>query len=120
LNKSNVNWFVELLAHNATLSHIGFAGAVPHLHRNFELSIDRNAPDFVRPAGFDSDPRLHAGFNSNLIRPYQGYAAITGFDTGVSSVRCVLSQIHADPVSGPYAILRGLQCPPAHSSMTTE
>jgi hypothetical protein len=64
------------------LTSIGYVGSRAI---NFELWIDRNAPDFVRPAGFDFDPRLNAGFNSNLIRPYQGYAAVTEFDTGVSS-----------------------------------
>ena len=64
------------------LTSIGYVGTRA---TNFELWIDANAPDFVRPAGYDFDPRLNAGFNSNLIRPYQGYAAITQYNTGVSS-----------------------------------
>ena len=42
-------------------------------------------PISVRPAGFDFDPRMNAGYNSNLIRPFQGYASITEYTSGASS-----------------------------------
>jgi len=61
------------------------AGYVGTRATNFEIWIDENAPDFVRPAGYDFDPRINAGYNSNLLRPFQGYASITEFDTGASS-----------------------------------
>jgi hypothetical protein len=64
------------------LTSIGYVGTRA---TNFELWVDENAADFVRSAGYDFDPRLNAGFNSNLIRPYKGYGSITEFSTGVSS-----------------------------------
>jgi hypothetical protein len=64
------------------LASVGYVGTRA---TNFEVWIDRNAPDYVRPAGYDFDPRLNAGFNSNLIRPFQGYGSITQFVSGASS-----------------------------------
>jgi hypothetical protein len=65
-----------------TLVSAGYVGT--HVS-NSEVWIDMNAPDFVRPAGSDFDPRINAGYNSNLIRPYQGYASITEYTSGASS-----------------------------------
>ena len=49
--------------------------------------IDRNAPDFgVRVPGLDFDPRLNTGYNSNLLRPFQGYSGITWFSSGLDSI----------------------------------
>ena len=65
------------------LGQIGYVGT---RGTNWEVWIDRNAPDFgARPAGVDFDPRLNAGFNSNLLRPFVGYAGITQFNSGLSS-----------------------------------
>src|SRR5581483_2493581 len=65
------------------LGQIGYVGT---RGTNWEVWLDRNAPDFgVRPPGVDFDPRLNAGFNSNLLRPFVGYAAITQFNSGLSS-----------------------------------
>src|SRR5262250_693218 len=45
------------------LGQIGYVGT---RGTNWEVWIDRNAPDFgVRPPGVDFDTRLNAGFNSN-------------------------------------------------------
>ena len=65
------------------LAQIGYVGT---RGTNWEIWIDRNAPDFgVRPAAGNFDTRLNAGFNSNLLRPFVGYAAITQFNSGLSS-----------------------------------
>ena len=64
------------------LASVGYVGTRA---TNFEVWIDRNAPDYVRPAGYDFDPRLNSGFNSNLIRPFQGYGSITEYNSGASS-----------------------------------
>jgi hypothetical protein len=61
------------------------AGYVGTRSTNDEVWIDQNLPDFLHPAGYNFDPRLNAGYNSNLIRPYQGYASITTFTSGASS-----------------------------------
>jgi len=52
---------------------------------NSEVWIDMNSPDFLYPVGHNFDPRINAGYNSNLLRPYQGYASITEFTSGASS-----------------------------------
>lgn len=63
------------------------AGYVGTRGTNWEVWIDRNAPDFGAPvAGLDFDPRLNAGYNSNLLRPFQGYSGITWFSSGLDSI----------------------------------
>jgi hypothetical protein len=63
------------------------AGYVGTRGTNWEVWIDRNAPDFGAPVpGYDFDPRLNAGYNSNLLRPYQGYSGITWFSSGLDSI----------------------------------
>jgi hypothetical protein len=65
------------------LGQIGYVGT---RGTNWEVWIDRNAPDFgVRPAGFNFDPRLNQGYNVNLLRPFVGYGSITQFNSGLSS-----------------------------------
>lgn len=65
----------------ATAGYVGTHGT------NFEVWIDRNSPLFGGSVpGFDFDPRINAGFSTNLLRPFQGYAAITQFNSGVSSI----------------------------------
>ena len=61
------------------------AGYVGTRVTNSEVWIDMNAVDFVHPAGYSYDPRINTGYNSNLIRPFQGYASITEFTSGASS-----------------------------------
>ncbi len=61
------------------------AGYVGTRATNAEVWIDMNAPDFAHPAGYNFDPRINAGYNSNLLRPYQGYGSITEFTSGASS-----------------------------------
>jgi hypothetical protein len=61
------------------------AGYVGTRVTNSEVWIDMNSVDFLHPAGYSYDPRINAGYNSNLIRPYQGYASITEFTSGASS-----------------------------------
>lgn len=55
---------------------------------NFELWIDRNAPDFgTRIPGLDFDPRLNTNtVNLNVLRPFVGYADITQYNSGLSSI----------------------------------
>ena len=62
------------------------AGYVGTRSTNNELWIDLNSPAFIPPAGYNFDPRLNAGFNTNLLRPYQGYAAITQVNSGLNSI----------------------------------
>lgn len=63
------------------------AGYVGSRGTNWEVWIDRNAPDFAgHPPGLDFDPRLNSNaVNINTIRPFQGYADITQFNSGLSS-----------------------------------
>jgi hypothetical protein len=62
------------------------AGYVGTRSTNNELWIDINSPAFIPPAGYNFDPRINAGFNTNLLRPYQGYAAITQVNSGLNSI----------------------------------
>jgi hypothetical protein len=66
------------------LAQVGYVGS---RGTNFEVWIDRNAPDFAgRPQGLDFDPRLNANtVNANLLRPFQGYGAVTWITSGLSS-----------------------------------
>jgi hypothetical protein len=63
------------------------AGYVGSRGTNWEVWIDRNSPDFgYRPPGLDFDPRINtSAVNTNAIRPFQGYADITQFNSGLSS-----------------------------------
>lgn len=62
------------------------AGYVGTRGTNWEVWYDRNAPDFGTPVpGLDFDPRLNAGYNSNLLRPFPGYSGITWFSSGLDS-----------------------------------
>jgi hypothetical protein len=63
------------------------AGYVGSRGTNWEVWIDRNAPDFgVRPAGLDFDPRLNTNtVDINTLRPYVGYGSITEFNSGLTS-----------------------------------
>jgi hypothetical protein len=64
----------------ASIAYVGTRGT------HWEVWLDRNSSVFGPvPAGFDFDPRLNAGFNENLSRPFRGYATITQFNTGLSS-----------------------------------
>ncbi len=67
---------------------LGMIGYVGTRGTNFEVWIDRNAPDFAgRPAGLDFDPRLNSNtVNINTIRPFLGYASITQFNSGLESI----------------------------------
>jgi hypothetical protein len=62
------------------------AGYVGTRSTNNETWIDMNSPAFIAPAGFNYDPRINAGFNTNLLRPYQGYGAITQVNSGLNSL----------------------------------
>ena len=62
------------------------AGYVGTRSTNNEVWIDANSPAFIPPAGFNFDPRINAGFNSNLLRPYQGYGTITQVNSGLNSI----------------------------------
>jgi hypothetical protein len=62
------------------------AGFVGTRSTNNEVWMDINSPAFVAPAGYNFDPRLNAGFNTNVLRPYQGYAAITQVNSGINSI----------------------------------
>jgi hypothetical protein len=66
------------------LAMVGYVGT---RGTNWEVWIDRNAPDFAsHPPGLDFDPRLNSNtVNVNTLRPYQGYADITWFSSGLSS-----------------------------------
>jgi len=66
---------------------IASAGYVGTRGTDWEVWIDRNAPDFAgRPPGLDFDPRLNSNtVNVNLLRPYQGYGGITWINSGLSS-----------------------------------
>ena len=65
----------------ATAGYVGTRGT------NFEVWIDRNSTLFgAATPGFDFDPRINAGTNTNPLRPFQGYATITQFNSGLSSV----------------------------------
>jgi hypothetical protein len=63
------------------------AGYVGSRGTNWEVWIDRNSPDFAyRPPGLDYDPRINtSAVNINSIRPFQGYADITQFNSGLNS-----------------------------------
>jgi hypothetical protein len=41
---------------------------------------------FTAPPGYQFDPRLNAGYNTNLLRPYVGYAAINQVNSGTNSI----------------------------------
>jgi hypothetical protein len=64
----------------ASIGYVGTRGT------NFETWLDLNSPAYVPPAGAQFDPRINAGFNTNLLRPFQGYAAITQVNSGINSV----------------------------------
>jgi hypothetical protein len=61
------------------------AGYVGTHASNYETWVDINSPAFVPPAGYQFDPRINAGMNTNLLRPYVGYAAITQVNSGLNS-----------------------------------
>ena len=66
---------------------LGSVGYVGTRGTNWEVWIDRNAPVFGAPTpGYDFDPRLNAGYNSNFIRPFQGYSGITWVAAGLNSI----------------------------------
>jgi hypothetical protein len=65
------------------LASIGYVGT---RSTNNETWMDLNSPVFTAPAGFNFDPRINAGFNTNLLRPFQGYAAITQVNSGINSI----------------------------------
>ena len=62
------------------------AGFVGTRSTNNETWVDINSPAFVAPAGYNFDPRLNAGYNTNLLRQYQGYGAITQVNSGINSI----------------------------------
>ena len=62
------------------------AGYVGTRSTNNEVWIDANSPALIPPAGYQFDPRINAGFNTNLLRPYQGYAAINQVNSGLNSI----------------------------------
>jgi hypothetical protein len=62
------------------------AGYVGTRSTNNETWIDLNSPAFIPPAGYNYDPRINAGFNTNLLRPFQGYGAITQVNSGLNSI----------------------------------
>jgi hypothetical protein len=64
----------------ASVGYVGTRGT------NFETWVDINSPAFIPPAGANFDPRLNAGFNTNLLRPIAGYAAITQVNSGINSI----------------------------------
>lgn len=65
------------------LTSIGYVGT---RGTNWEVWYDRNSPVFAgAPAGYQFDPRLNQGYNSNLIRPFVGYGGITEFSNGLNS-----------------------------------
>ncbi|MCL4784289.1 MAG: carboxypeptidase regulatory-like domain-containing protein [Bryobacterales bacterium] len=65
----------------ASVGYVGTRGT------NWEVWIDRNAPDFAgRPAGLDFDTRINTNtVNLNSIRPFIGYGGITEFNSGLNS-----------------------------------
>ena len=62
------------------------AGFVGTRSTNNETWMDLNSPAFIPPAGYNFDPRLNAGFNTNLLRPFVGYAAINQVNSGINSI----------------------------------
>ena len=65
------------------LAQVGYVGT---RGTNWEVWIDRNAPDFAgRPPGLNFDPRLNARVQCNLLRPFVGYGSITQFNSGLTS-----------------------------------
>jgi hypothetical protein len=62
------------------------AGYVGTRSTNNETWVNINSPAFVPPAGYQFDPRINAGMNTNLLAPYQGYAAITDVESGLNSI----------------------------------
>jgi hypothetical protein len=62
------------------------AGFVGTRSTNNETWVDINSPAFVPPAGYNFDPRLNSGYNTNLLRPYVGYAAINQVNSGLNSI----------------------------------
>jgi len=65
------------------LASVGYVGT---RSTNNETWMDLNSPVFTAPAGFNFDPRINSGFNTNLLRPFQGYAAITQVNSGINSI----------------------------------
>lgn len=65
----------------ASIGYVGTRGT------NWEVWIDRNAPDFAgRPPGLDFDTRINTNtVNINQIRPYIGYGGITEYNSGLTS-----------------------------------
>src|SRR5579872_2574570 len=65
------------------LTSIGYVGT---RGTNWEVWYDRNSPVFgITPPGYQFDPRLNQGYNSNLLRPFVGYGGITEFSNGLNS-----------------------------------
>ncbi len=68
----------------------GFLGSIAYVGThgtNWEVWLDRNSSVFAgAPAGYQFDPRLNAGYNENLIRPFVGYASITQYNSGLGSI----------------------------------
>ncbi len=65
------------------LVSVGYVGT---RSTNNETWLDLNSPAYIPPAGFQFDPRINGGFNTNLLRPFQGYAAITQVNSGINSI----------------------------------
>jgi hypothetical protein len=64
----------------ASVGYVGTRGT------NWEVWIDRNSPVYTAGNnGYDFDPRLNSGLNSNLIRPFVGYGSINQFNSGLTS-----------------------------------
>lgn len=65
----------------ASIGYVGTRGT------NWEIWIDRNAPDFAgRPPGLDFDTRINTNtVNLNEIRPFIGYGGITEYNSGLTS-----------------------------------
>jgi hypothetical protein len=66
------------------LAMVGYVGT---RGTNWEVWIDRNSPAFNPPAGYQFDPRINSNaVNTNSIRPFQGWADITQFNSGLNSI----------------------------------
>ncbi len=62
------------------------AGYVGTRSTNNETWVNINSPAFIPPVGFQFDPRINAGTNTNFLAPYQGYGAITQVNSGLNSI----------------------------------